>query len=245
MASKFQNRLVGTIVLVAVGVIVLPIIFDGDKKYNENQFASIPLVSKLGDEENIDSIPPLTQNMPSTPPEGAAEAMQTQNQSQEQSGTDILSGTVLSGNTVPSKNSVPPEIAPVTPPPAVIPKDLRNTGKTESPAQQKVENNSQNKSEPRSVTKPEAKPKPVEQAPQAVAYVVQLGALKNADSVNEIVAKLRLFGHQVYTSPASPIQGQLTRIYVGPNASKQKLESILSELKEISGLQGQVKGYKP
>ncbi|MDX7988459.1 cell division protein DedD [Xenorhabdus sp. 12] len=241
MASKFQNRLVGTIVLVAVGIIVLPMIFDGDKKYNENQFASIPLVSKLGDEENIDSIPPLTQSMPSTPPEGAAEAMQTQNQSQEQSGTDILSG------------AVPSETAPVTQPPVLTPKDLRETGKTESPVQPKVENNPQAKAESRSATKPEAKsetkseakPKLAEQAPQASAYVVQLGALKNADKVNEIVAKLRLSGHQVYTAPASPVQGQLTRIYVGPNASRQKLESILSELREITGLQGQVKSYKP
>ncbi|MCE1695340.1 cell division protein DedD, partial [Enterobacter hormaechei] len=68
MASKFQNRLVGTLVLVALGVIVLPMIFDGDKKYNEEQFAAIPLVPKPGDEEDIDSIPPLAQNMPSTPP---------------------------------------------------------------------------------------------------------------------------------------------------------------------------------
>lgn len=31
MASKFQNRLVGTIVLVALGVIVLPGLLDGQK----------------------------------------------------------------------------------------------------------------------------------------------------------------------------------------------------------------------
>lgn len=29
MASKFQNRLVGTIILVAIGVIVLPDVLDG------------------------------------------------------------------------------------------------------------------------------------------------------------------------------------------------------------------------
>lgn len=31
MASKFQSRLVGTIILVAVGVIVLPDVLDGKK----------------------------------------------------------------------------------------------------------------------------------------------------------------------------------------------------------------------
>ncbi len=46
MASKFQNRLAGAIVLVAVGVIVLPALLDGDKKYNENEFA-VPFLLSL------------------------------------------------------------------------------------------------------------------------------------------------------------------------------------------------------
>ncbi|MBI6548667.1 cell division protein DedD [Xenorhabdus lircayensis] len=233
MASKFQNRLVGTIVLVALGVIVLPIMFDGDKKYNEDQFASIPLVPKPGDEENIDSISPLVQNMPSTPPEGAAEAMQTQAQEQQQSDADMLSRSLSS------------ELAPTIAPPITMPKEPKATVKPESPPQQKVDTKPQAKSETRSENKPETKSKPAEPAPQAMAYVVQLGALKNADKVNEIVARLRLSGHQVYTIPSSPVQGQLTRIYVGPNASRQTLETILSELREITGLQGQIKNYKP
>ncbi|MDX7999544.1 cell division protein DedD [Xenorhabdus sp. Reich] len=245
MASKFQNRLVGAIVLVALGVIVLPIIFDGDKKYNEDQFASIPLVPKPGDEEDIDSISPLTQNMPSTPPEGAAEAMQTQEQEQQRLDTeDMLSGS-LSTETEPVAES-PVAVPPVTVSPVTTAKDPKVTVKPESPPQQKVETKPQAKleSRPESNSETKSKSKPVEQAPQATAYVVQLGALKNADKVNEIVARLRLSGHQVYTIPSSPVQGQLTRIYVGPNASRRALESILTELKDITGLQGQIKNYK-
>ncbi|MCK8158054.1 cell division protein DedD, partial [Erwinia amylovora] len=33
MASKFQNRLVGTVIIVALGVIVLPGVLDGQKKH--------------------------------------------------------------------------------------------------------------------------------------------------------------------------------------------------------------------
>ncbi|PHM63593.1 cell division protein DedD [Xenorhabdus ishibashii] len=226
MASKFQNRLVGTIVLVALGVIVLPMIFDGDKKYNEDQFAAIPLVPKPGDEEDIDSIPPLTQNMPSTPPEGAAQAMQSQEQEPD---IDMLSRPSLS--------------EPMTAPP--VTQNPKAAVKSESSPQQKAETKPQVKAEPRFESEPETKPKPTEQPPQATAYVVQLGALKNSDKVGEIVARLRLSGHQVYTVPSFPVQGQLTRIYVGPNASRQTLESVLPELKELTGLQGQIKNYKP
>ncbi|MDC9582967.1 cell division protein DedD [Xenorhabdus sp. PR6a] len=228
MASKFQNRLVGTLVLVALGVIVLPMIFDGDKKYNEEQFAAIPLVPKPGDEEDIDSILPLAQNMPSTPPEGAVQAMQSQEQEPDLETLSRLPSSEL-----------------VIAPPVTGTQDPKTTVKPESPPQPKLETKPQVKPESRIESQPETKPKPAEQAPQATAYVVQLGALKNADKVGEIVAKLRLSGHQVYTVPASPVQGQLTRIYVGPNASRQALESILAELREITGLQGQIKNYRP
>ncbi|CAK8741884.1 Cell division protein DedD [Sodalis praecaptivus] len=121
------------------------------------------------------------------------------------------------------------------------------------------------KPEPKPVARPESKPlakpqapkveapktpapKPdngpaAEQAPKGQAWVVQLGALKNADKVSEIVAKLRLSGYRVYTSPSAPVQGQITRIFVGPDASKEKLQSALGELNQLSGLNGQLRPY--
>lgn len=57
MASKFQNRLVGTIVLVALGVIVLPGLLDGQKKHYQDEFAAIPLVPKAGDRDEPDMMP--------------------------------------------------------------------------------------------------------------------------------------------------------------------------------------------
>ena len=57
MASKFQNRLVGTIVLVALGVIILPGLLDGQKKHYQDEFAAIPLVPKPGDRDEPDMLP--------------------------------------------------------------------------------------------------------------------------------------------------------------------------------------------
>ena len=64
MASKFQNRLVGTIVLVALGVIVLPGLLDGQKKHYQDEFAAIPLVPKPGDRDEPDMMPAATQALP-------------------------------------------------------------------------------------------------------------------------------------------------------------------------------------
>ncbi|WYW97872.1 cell division protein DedD [Proteus vulgaris] len=210
MASKFQNRLVGAVVLVAVGVIFLPALFDGDKKYNEDQFAAIPLVPKPGDEQEIESIAPIEQTTtPSTPSEGASEAMLS----------EAVTGVEQSTATPPQ----PPTVVPVTPPVQPTPAPPVVTPPVQPPAPSVQE------------TKP----------PKGEAWVVQLGALKNAAKVEEIIAKMHFSGYPVYTVPARPVAGQMTRIYIGPSASKSELQAILPHLKELTGLQGEVRAYKP
>lgn len=205
MASKFQNRLVGTIVIVAIGVIVLPVLLDGNKKYNETEFAAIPLVPKSSDEYEIEPIAPINPKPLVTPSESAAQAMISEAIS------DSKAKLADSQSTQQQAKSKP-------------------VAKVEKPAL-----------EPEQSTKSNEKSK----APQGRAYVIQLVVLKNAVKVEEIIARLRLSGYQVYTEPSLPVNGQLTRIFIGPNVSKEKLQSSLSELKDLTGLQGQIRSYKP
>jgi len=227
VASKFQNRLVGTIVLVALGVIILPGLLDGQKKHYQDEFAAIPLVPKPGDRDEPDMLPAATQALPSQPPEGAAE--------------EVRAGDAAAPSLDPSRIPVNNNSFDVVQEPVVAPKP-------------------QPKPQPKPVEKPQPQPqqqvaaqtpppKPLQQAeipaPTGKAYVVQLGALKNADKVNEIVGKLRASGFKVYTSPSTPVQGKITRILVGPDTSKDKLKGQLGELKQLSGLSGVVMGYSP
>ncbi|HIH5061599.1 TPA: cell division protein DedD [Klebsiella oxytoca] len=225
MASKFQNRLVGTIVLVALGVIILPGLLDGQKKHYQDEFAAIPLVPKPGDRDEPDMLPAATQALPSQPPEGAAE--------------EVRAGDAAAPSLDPSRIPVNNNSFDVVQEPVIAPKPQ-----------------AQPKPQPKPVEKPQQQvaaqtppPKPQQQAeipaPTGKAYVVQLGALKNADKVNEIVGKLRASGFKVYTSPSTPVQGKITRILVGPDTSKDKLKGQLGELKQLSGLSGVVMGYSP
>lgn len=237
MASKFQNRLVGTIILVALGVIVLPGLLDGKKKHYEDEFAAIPLVPKPGDSSEAESLPSLNQTLPSQPPEGAREAMQNM----------PAEGDALAPSEEQDTQEVPARHPPVTLAPAEIapPVERPVTPKPEIKPDVKPDVKAKAKPEVKPEPKPEivAQEKPEAAAPIGQAFIVQLGALKNADKVNEIVAKLRLSGFRAYTLPATPVQGQITRIYVGPDASKQKLQSSLGELQQLSGLSGQVRAY--
>jgi len=233
VASKFQNRLVGTIVLVALGVIILPGLLDGQKKHYQDEFAAIPLVPKPGDRDEPDMLPAATQALPAQPPEGAAE--------------EVRAGNAAAPSLDPSRIPVNSNSFDDVQEPVVAPKP--------QPKPQ-VQPKPQPQPQPKPVDKPQPQqqqtaaqtpaPKPAEiPAPTGRAYVVQLGALKNADKVNEIVGKLRSSGFKVYTSPSTPVQGKITRILVGPDASKDKLKGQLGDLKQLSGLSGVVMGYSP
>ena len=260
MASKFQNRLVGTIILVALGVIILPGLLDGKKKHYEDEFASIPLVPKPGDAQEQDVIPPVSQSLPAQPPEGAQDAVQGQGNTTSQPAntdqelpddTEVQPVTPVAPVTTrpePKKQVQPahPASSP-TKPKVIEPKPMVEAKPVEKPkaAQPKPVEQPKVTEQPKAVEPPkiENKPQPEEKAPTGQSYVVQLGALKNASKANEIVASLRLSGFRAYTVPGTPVQGQITRVFVGPDASKQKLESALPQMNQISGLSGQIRAY--
>lgn len=230
VASKFQNRLAGTIVLVALGVIILPGLLDGQKKHYQDEFAAIPLVPKPGDRDEPDMLPAATQALPAQPPEGAAEEVRA---------GDAAAPSLDPSRLTANNNS---ELDPV-PEPVVQPKPVTKPAEKPQP-QPKPQ---RDKASEQIAAATEAPPeKPVQEdkaAPTGKAYVVQLGALKNADKVNEVVAKLRGAGYRVYTSPSTPVQGKITRILVGPDASRDKLKGSLGELNQLSGLSGVVMNY--
>lgn len=235
MASKFQNRLIGTIILVALGVIVLPGLLDGKKKHYEDEFAAIPLVPKPGDSHEIDAVPPVSQPLPIAPPAGAAQPLEpSKDNSASQAANDA-------GN-LPAEPTVVAPLPMQSKPIEVKPAEKKPIDVKSTPVAKKTQE-VKSKSEVKPETQPEIKPSAQEKSPIGLAYVVQLGALKNAAKVNEIVATLRLSGHRAFTVPAAPVQGQITRVFVGPDASKQKLQSALPELNSLSGLNGQVKPY--
>ncbi len=246
MASKFQNRLVGTIIIVALGVIVLPGVLDGKKKHYKEEFAAIPLVPKPEDQQETDLVPPVTQALPAQPPQGAGATAPGSSENTSQAD---------SGSTIPQSRNQPTVVTPPPvqqQPPKVVEKSVPSVKSSEKPVEKPVEKArpvEKPKAPEKTAEKPVEKVQPREEAPAAEAapvgqaYVVQLGALKNAAKVNEIVAQLRLSGYRAFTVPSTPVQGQITRIYVGPDASKAKMQASVSQLQSLSGLGGVVKPY--
>lgn len=275
MASKFQNRLVGTVILVAIGVIVLPGLLDGKKKHYQEEFAAIPLVPKPGDQQDNDLVPPVTQPLTAAPAASAAAG-------------SAASAAANAGTVTPDSShgdSVPPapdRQSPVTDSSTVVSPSASSQAeklRQQQQQQQQAERQKQaqlarerqaeerarqqaadaaTKAKARqaqqereraralqalndqsSAPQPQSKP----ETPSGQAWVIQLGALKNAARVSEIVAQLRSAGFRAYSLPAEPVQGEINRILVGPDSSKSHLQSQVAELKSKTGLSGVIRPY--
>ncbi|MCK8076107.1 SPOR domain-containing protein [Vibrio sp. 1CM2L] len=188
MASKFQSRLVGTIILVAIGVIVLPDVLDGKKLHYKEEFASIPIKPELDSNvEVFEVLDPVEDQiaLPDSPVEQVVESGRTDN-----------------SNTQTASSSNDKEADKV----AVV-----------------------------------VKPVPEKNEYQDSAWIIQLMALKNADNAKNVVKDLQKRGYQAHTKQ----EKTFTRVIIGPDVSKSKLERQIRELEKITGSKGQLLKFKP
>ncbi|MBW8182177.1 SPOR domain-containing protein [Shewanella nanhaiensis] len=198
MSSHFQNRLVGVIVLVALGVIFLPDILDGKKEHQAEQFAEIPLRPEVESLELPDQefkTVDLSEKEQAFEPaadelDQLVQEIEEKEASAQQSSTQVANKAVV--------ESKPVEVA---------------TTQANKPA--------------------------------ASAYTLQLGSFKNASNVNGLVKQLREKGFTAYTLPEKPVDGQLTKVFVGPNVSKAKLQAQSADIKKITKLSGRIVSYVP
>ncbi|MGX1924491.1 SPOR domain-containing protein [Vibrio sp. NH-7] len=180
MASKFQSRLVGTIILVAIGVIVLPDVLDGKKTHYKEEIASIPIKPEVGNDlESFEVLDPVddSASLPETPVEVTLEE------------------TSLAQSEGAKEEPLP-----------VIVKEI--------PERNEYQEN---------------------------AWIIQLMALKNADNAKNLVKDLQKRGYQAHVKP----ENNFTRVIIGPDVSKSKLERQVIELEKITGSKGQLLKFKP
>lgn len=255
MASKFQNRLVGTVILVALVVIFLPDLMDGNKlEQKEEAFAKIPLRPELEPAK-----PALQVSAASTLPADHLASQQqasaaTQWQVEEIGDTVTLAANQASAaaQAQPATQvAAKPEPKPV-PKPEVVAKKPVEQPKPKPVPPKPVESKPQvgqiksmDDLIASKMTTQAATPAPAAAAPAQGSWILQLGAFKNADSVNALVGKLRAAGYSAQTSPRTPVQGQINRVFIGPDVSKAKLQGMQSRISQMTGLSGSVVAYNP
>lgn len=76
------------------------------------------------------------------------------------------------------------------------------------------------------------------------AWVIQLGSFSHKANVDSLLAKLKSAGFTAFTKPIKTPSGTLTKVFVGPELDKQKLESQLPQLKKLTKLNGRVTQFE-
>lgn len=84
-----------------------------------------------------------------------------------------------------------------------------------------------------------------EKALPQTAWVVQLGSFRHEKNVKELILKLKKAGYIAFSRPIKTKNGTLTKVCVGPELIKSKLEEKLPDLKKLTGVQGKIARFKP
>lgn len=224
MASQFKNRLVGIIILVALVVIFLPSLIDGKKTTYQQEFVSAPIKPTLkahSKEFDTDSFV----NNEDIVIDNEIQETVVDDEVNEPSEWQVeeVADTLDIGDESVEKVII-----------AAKKVDVKKTTVKKTNAK-KVD-----------VTKATVKKMEAKKVIFAdPAWTIQLGAFQNKANINSLLKKLNKAGFQAHTIPKEVIDGQLTRVFVGPDISKVKLEKKLSRLKHLTNLQGKLVAFNP
>ncbi|MFB2735459.1 cell division protein DedD [Shewanella mangrovisoli] len=271
MSSQFHNRLVGTVVLVALGVIFLPDILDGKKDRQEEQFAEIPLRPAAIAQQNADDMFEVlsTQDVDgegalpeeSSPNDEAALAQAVNTDVKDTSAAKVEpKSDAVKEQAKPqtAKTETKPEVkAPVktetvkAEPKKETPKPTPTKTETKKPETKPTVVAKTDKPKAETAKTESAKPakddgiKVVSRDSLKPGLTLQLGAFSNAANVKALVAQLRKSGYKAYTIPDTPKDGVLTKVFVGPDVSEAKLKKMQEEIETLTRLKGRIVPFNP
>jgi DedD protein len=216
--TSARRRLIGAVVLLGVGVVAFPLIF-------ETQPRPIPVDIPI-EIPRKEGLPPLALPAP-RPTAAASQAVITE--ARTEAPRDPVPATV-------SAASAPPAAA--TPAPKA---EVTATPKAEPKAAPKAEAPAEPKPAPKAEVKAEAKAeaKPVKAAEEGGRFVVQVGAFAESNAVRDVRAKVEKLGLVTYTQVVETPNGKRTRVRVGPYATREDADKAAARLK-AAGLPGAV-----
>lgn len=256
MSSQFHNRLVGTVVLVALGVIFLPDILDGKKDRQEEQFSEIPLRPTVIEQQKADDdMFEVLSAEDAAALNGTEVALAEMPVNADNKKSAVA--PVIEVAKQDAKKDVKPDVKNAEP----KPKPETKPEAKKEPPKATVKTEPAKKADAKATTVAKAE-KPKAETPKASAakedaakvvsrdslksgFTLQLGSFNNATNVKALVAQLRKSGFKAYTIPENPKDGVLTKVFVGPDVSEAKLKKVQVEVENLTRLKGWIVPFNP
>jgi DedD protein len=211
---RARQRLIGAAVLVLIGVIGFPLLFDSQPRPVPVDIAiEIPSRAAVKPGAPIAAPPAAAPAAPATAAPAVVPA-----QASLQDKEEIVAPARPAGGAAGASTQAPnPAPAPVAP--AKAKADAKPDAKTENKAEKRAEAKSDSKSD---AAKGESR------------IVVQVGAYADEGKVREVRQKLEKAGFKTYTQVAETGEGKRTRVRVGPFASRTEAEKAAAKIKSLN-----------
>ena len=211
MNSGFLNRLVGTSIVVVVAIIFIPNILDGEKVHFKDGFKAIPERPEFTTIEIKQEINAKAELAPEIKPESLYDEVALDGKSVTTEKADSTKITEVVNIEANDSGSQPTQII----------EDAK-------PQQQALE----------------AKIAHLQRLETSnlfsMAYVIQLGSFSHKANVEALMKKLRNAGFTAFTRPIKTRNGELTKVFVGPQLDKADLEQKLPDLEKLTKLKGRL-----
>lgn len=204
MSSTLQNRLVGTIIVVALVVILVPEFLDGEKRINKQEFENVPPVAELVQVQSTERF-------------DSSEVEQELNQ------------PVELVNDLPVDDDIPENAAQTASAPNTNSSEINETNESTI---EDLEEQVPSEDDLSDIVIKDS------------GWVVQLGSFKHEKNVKELLNTLNNAGYRAYSRPVMTSVGELTKVFVGPELDKNKLELALPHLTEITKLKGKITAFE-
>jgi DedD protein len=213
MRRRARHRLIGAVVLVLVGVVGFPLLFD-----TQPRPVAVDIPIQIPDRNKVKPLPPL-------PAEPAVAGKVTQ----------------APAPVEPAPAAAPP-VAKAEPAPAPVeakPAPAEKVAKAEPPVEKKVDAKPEAQAKPESKGAEAAKAKAllegksVDTGAAGARYVVQVGAFAEKDKARQAQQKLEKAGLKNYTNVAETKNGARIRVRAGPFASKAEADEAAQKIKGL------------
>lgn len=242
-----RRRLMGAAVLLAVGVVVFPLLFDSKPRPLP---ANVPLEYAPTALRSADPGPPAAASpgrpsvSPVPSPMAASPALAVEPVSRVEDTGPVVAKSPLAGDSAPTEDAVEAEPVPVAsvaaaaeppPTPADRPQAAPNgapLAKPAPPARPPGVQAVRPAGEPNG-TAPAETPKPA----AATRYIVQVGAFADPATAREVRLKVERLGFVTYTHVIKVPDGQRIRVRVGPMADRAQAQRTLDKIRQ-AGLPG-------
>jgi DedD protein len=228
---------VGTVILVAVTVIFLPDYLDGKKQTNTETFVDFP-----------SSTSSLSATAPDTfPAQKVANATRREIVVIDEQAADGLleqaKNTQINGQSSdkPEKTSQqPPQTDEERRLTQLTAKNLQAAKADDDAPADSTTSSGDGSAKKNSLAQQTVVKSTPDTANNNAGWVVQLGSFGNQKNVDELLRKLEKAGYRCFSRKVQTSAGRLTKVFVGPELDKEKLDLALPHLKETTGLMGKV-----